>query len=211
MARFDILGFQYPDNAGDPLISGKIFVFESGTTTPKDTFADVNLAIKNTNPIILSAAGRPPNIFFNGSARMVLTDSAGGQIDVNDPVGGEIEEGVFSPWNVLTIYNTPDIVVGSDGLFYISITSGNQGNDPTTPDLVSWSEIRFLRVWNPNESYSINRVVQGSDGLLYTSLINNNLGNDPVTDSVNWRSATTIQLDDLTQAVVSDYAFNNFG
>ena len=75
MARFGSIGKQYFDNSGYPLISGKLYFYESGTSTPKTTYADVNQSIPNTNPVILSAAGRQPNIFFNGSAKVVLTDS----------------------------------------------------------------------------------------------------------------------------------------
>jgi len=189
MARFGTLGSQYFDSAGDPLINGKIYFFESGTDTDKDTFADVNLTIANTNPVILSGAGRQPNIFFNGTAKSILTDSDDVQIEVRDPVGGESIDGSFSPWDAATIYNHPDIVVGSDSLFYKSITNGNENNDPTS-DEVNWSEVRFTTIWNANETYSINRIVEGSDGLLYTSLIDVNLNNDPTTDDVNWLPST---------------------
>jgi hypothetical protein len=185
MARFGTLGTQYFDNAGDPLVSGKIFFYESGTTTPKDTFADINLSIVNPNPVVLTAAGRQPNIFFNGAARAVLTDKDSVQIEVRDPVGGEFEEGVFSPWNPLTIYNTPDIVTGSDGNFYLSISNGNQNNDPTTSP-ANWEQIKFIEVWNPNYAYPLHAVAQGSDGFLYVSQSNGNLNNDPTTDTVNW-------------------------
>jgi hypothetical protein len=191
MARFGTLGTQYFDNAGDPLINGKIYFKESGTDTDKDTFADVTLETKNPNPVILSGAGRQPNVFFNGSARAILTDSNDVQVEVRDPVGGDVEEGAFSTWDSLTIYTTSDIVIGSDGLFYLSITNGNQDNDPTT-DAVNWSEIRFIRIWNVNETYSVNRIVEGSDGLLYTSQIDNNLGNDPSTDTTNWKSSVYV-------------------
>ena len=209
MARFSSLGKQYFDNSGDPLIDGKIYFKESGTDTDKDTFADVNLSIANPNPVILSGAGRQPNIFFSGSAKAILTNSDDVQIEVRDPVGGEAEEGAFSSWNSITIYNQPDIVVGSDGLFYLSITGGNQNNDPAT-DLVNWSEIRFVRIWNANETYTIDRVVEGSDGLLYTSEINDNLNNDPTTDLVNWKPSTEATADNLSNASTVDYAYNNF-
>ncbi len=87
MARFRSIGIQYLDGAGDPLIDGKLFFFESGTTTPKDTFADINETILNTNPVILSGEGRQPNIFFTGSARGILTDSDDVQIEERDPIG----------------------------------------------------------------------------------------------------------------------------
>ena len=209
MGRFGSIGTQYFDNAGNPLIDGFIQFLDSGTDTDKDTFADVNLSKENANPVPLSAAGRQPNIFFNGSARGILFNSAMEQIEERDPLGGETEEGVFSDWNSITIYNQSSIVVGSDGLFYLSIANANQDNDPVT-DPVNWSEIRFIRLWNPNETYLLNRVVQASDGLFYTSLINNNLNNDPVTDLVNWKPSVESTENNLTNASVTDYAYNNF-
>jgi len=87
MARFGSLDTQYFDDAGDPLVSGKIYFYESGTTTPKATYADVNYTIANSNPVILTAAGRQPNIFFEGVAKAILTKSDNTQILVRDPVG----------------------------------------------------------------------------------------------------------------------------
>ena len=210
MARYDRVGEQLTDNAGDPLVGGKLFFFNSGTNTDKDTFKDVNLSIPNTNPVLLTGAGRVPNIFFNGSARVILTDRDSVQIEVKDPIGGEFEEGVFSPWNSLTIYNDPDIVVGSNGLFYISITDGNQGNDPTL-DAVNWTQFKLLRVWNPNEVYAVNSPTQGTDGKIYISLTAGNLNNNPVSSPVEWGASSISDLDNLTRASVADYAFNNFG
>ena len=44
MARFGDFD-QYLDNAGDPLSNGKLYFYESGTTTPKTTYSDINNSI----------------------------------------------------------------------------------------------------------------------------------------------------------------------
>jgi len=213
MARFGTLGQQYFDDDGLPLINGFILFTESGdANTLKDTFSDVNLtpALINENPVPLSAAGRQPDIFFNGTANAILFTADGVQIDQKDPIGGETLEGSFSPWDALTIYNIPDIVVGSDNNFYISITDGNSDNNPIT-DAVNWTQIYFTRSWNLNETYSVNNIVQATDGLIYISLINTNLNNDPATDDgTKWGPSSLANLDDLTQSVISMYAFINF-
>ena len=209
MARFGKIGEQYFDDAGDPLVFGKLYFYNSGTTTAKDTYADVNLGTPNQNPVILTAAGRQPNIFFTGSARVVLTKNDETQVEVRDPEGGETEEGVFSPWNTLTIYNTPDIVVGSDGLFYLSITSGNQSNDPTT-DSVNWTQIKFIRVWNANETYPLAKIVEGSDGKLYTAATGDNLGNNPISDTINWNPAADADTPNAVKSGGRTFAYNNF-
>jgi len=44
----------------------------------------------------------------------------------------------FTTWDSTVTYNTDDVVQGSDGRWYISITDNNSGNDPTT-DTTNWS------------------------------------------------------------------------
>lgn len=198
MGRFINPVPQYSGDDKEPLIDGKLFFFESGSATLKDVFADVNESIPLSNPVILSGAGRVPNIFYSGSARVKLTDSDEVQIYDRDPVETSSSgQGGFPDWNSVSIWNIPDVVVGGDERFYISLTNGNQGNDPTTSPL-NWSEIKFTGVFNVNETYEIADIVQASDGLLYVSKSNGNLNNDPLTDVVNWGPAsnnadTTIQ------------------
>ncbi len=176
---------QFFDDAGDPLISGKMFYFESGTSTPKTTFADVNLSIANTHPVVLTADGRLPNVFFDGTARMKLTNSADVQIWDVDPVGGENIGGNFEAWNPLVIYSINDIVEGSDGNFYISFTNGNVGNDPVSSPAF-WEQSAFIRVWNTNVTYAIGDTVKASDNNFYTSLVAANQGNDPTVSPTEW-------------------------
>ena len=215
MSRYSNPVPQYLDSAGKPYVDGKIFFYLSGTNTFQDTFKDVNLSIANANPIVLAADGRVPNIFLKSAVYNVLftgTDSVTGlltQVWQRDSVGGEGAEGSFSPWNSLTIYNEPDIVVVNDK-FYLSITDGNQGNDPST-DTVNWSEIKFIGVWNTNQTYVLHDVVQGSDGSLYTSQTASNAGNDPTTDSVNWSPSIDLPTDNLASAVKAQFSFESFG
>jgi hypothetical protein len=48
---------QFLDALGVPLIGGKLYVYQAGSTTLADTFQDQNLTTKNQNPIPLDAAG----------------------------------------------------------------------------------------------------------------------------------------------------------
>ena len=45
MARFGTLSTQYFDNAGNPLVSGKIGFKDSGTNDDKNTYADIDETI----------------------------------------------------------------------------------------------------------------------------------------------------------------------
>jgi hypothetical protein len=208
MSRFGSLGTQYFDNSGDPLTAGKIYFYEPGTSTAKDTYSDEDMTILNTNPVILDAAGRQPDVFFSGTARAVLKTSADVLVEERDPVGGDPSGISFPDWDTDTVWNIPDLVVGSDGNFYVSITDSNQGNDPTS-SAANWTQVRFIRVWNTNETYAIADIVEGSNGLLYSAVTGSNQGNNPTTDTTNWKSATSSSVEAIIHSASMTYAYNN--
>ena len=208
MARFGQIGKQFFDDSGLPLISGKLYFYETGTLTPKDTFADVNLTIANTNPVILSAAGRQPNVFFDGSAKVILTSSDTVQIEVRDPEGGSIT-GNFDDWNALLIYDIASVVVSGDK-YYQSRAAANQGNDPATSP-VWWQEVEFIALWNSTATYALNATVKASNGLFYLSLISSNTGNDPISSPAQWGATVDVTPPENILVSARLYSFDNFG
>jgi len=90
MAKISPYAFwQKFDDNGDPLAGGKLYTYEAGTTTNKQTFTDADETSINTNPVILDAAGRADVWLDSGSYKFVLTDSADVTIDtVDDIIGG---------------------------------------------------------------------------------------------------------------------------
>lgn len=189
MSRFGTLGTQLSDDSGSPLISGLINFFEPGTTTRKNTYSDVNLTTANSNPLVLTAAGRlPSDVYYSGSIDARLTTSDGVIVEIKSDLGGS-DGDVFNLWSSALNYSADDIVVGSDGFYYRSIASNNEGNDPTAI-AASWEQIKFLAVWNTNVSYIADDVAQGSDGYLYSCVVANS-GNDPISDDgTNWRRSS---------------------
>lgn len=208
MSRFGDIGRQYFDNAGDPLVSGKLYFYSSGTDTLKTTYADSSLTIANSNPVVLTAAGRQPNIFFSGTAKVILTDADSVQIEVRDPVGGDTTDSAFADWTSSAVYNIPDIVRGSDENYYMSISDANIGNDPTTSP-ANWTQIDLIKVYNANEIYGLGDLVKGSDNLLYKSNITANTS-DPVTNSINWSPAASASTEPAVRAAGFIYALQNF-
>jgi hypothetical protein len=53
-------GWQFFDDSGVPLAGGKLATYLAGTTTPAPTYTDSTGTTPNPNPVILDAAGRPP-------------------------------------------------------------------------------------------------------------------------------------------------------
>jgi hypothetical protein len=103
MARFSY-NQRYLDANGDPLAGGKLYFYESGTTTPKTTYSEVSQTTPNTNPVILDAGGLMSDVFFTGSVKLVIKDADDVQINVIDPVGGD----TLSAAEVKTLYESND-------------------------------------------------------------------------------------------------------
>jgi hypothetical protein len=132
-ARFGNLGTQYFTDDSVVLGGGSVTFYEPGTTTLKNTYSDSAQSILNTNPVLLDAAGRLPNVFFSGLAKAVLKDSDGEIIQTRDPVGDfSAGDESFSTWSADVSYSVNDVVAGSDGYFYVSLINDNVANDPTS-------------------------------------------------------------------------------
>jgi hypothetical protein len=89
-------GTQLFNNSGALLVSGKIFVYQAGTTTPIDTWTTSDQSVKNANPIVLDSTGRVVNqIWLQGgnAYKFIVQDPFGNQIGgtwdnivgINDP------------------------------------------------------------------------------------------------------------------------------
>lgn len=201
MSRFGGLNTRYFDDNGDPLADGKVYFYESGSLlTAKTTYADVQQTIPNDNPVVLSAGGVLPNVFFSGTANAVLTDANDVVIESRDPVGATDLDGAFAEWVPQKVYTRRDVVTGSDGRYYLSLANGNIGNNPTSGG-AEWSRVQFIENWNAAANYSEDSIVL-SGGQLYASITDDNQGNDPATDAVNWLPlATGFELGDIAFSV----------
>ena len=168
--------------------NGSLRFYKPGTDTELVTFKDELETIPNPTIVPVLPNGNIGNVFFQGSARVVYLDEFDQQYAVRDPVGVETGLGNFTLWVTTVSYDLNDIVKGSNGRFYLSLSNANIGNDPTLT-AASWEEIRFTGVWNSNITYAIGNVVLTIDGNLWKSLTAT-AGNDPSNDDgTNWLPA----------------------
>jgi hypothetical protein len=74
--------FTATDSNGAPIAGAKLYFYENGTTTPKDTYSDIDLTVPNEWPVIADGAGRfTVDIFMDTDAyRVKLTDENDVQI-----------------------------------------------------------------------------------------------------------------------------------
>ena len=56
---------------GQPLVGGKLYTYDAGTTTPRLTWNDSAQTAPNTNPIILDARGEA-TVFWSGAYKVEL-------------------------------------------------------------------------------------------------------------------------------------------
>lgn len=65
---------QFIDYNGEPLINGKVYTYEAGTTTPKLSWKDQDEISFNTNPVILDDSGRA-EIWINGAYKIIINNA----------------------------------------------------------------------------------------------------------------------------------------
>ena len=148
--------------------------------------------------MVLTAAGRQPNVFFPGIAKAILTDADSVQILVRDPVGETVST-FGAAWIPSKVYQANDVVAGTDNEFYVSITNNNENNDPVTTTGF-WTFLYSVE-WNPAMIYKVGSVVT-YDTIVYQSLQNTNLNQNPSTATTYW---VPIQLAWMS---TSTYALN---
>ena len=86
MAQFYPPKFTALDGNGTTIPGAKLYFYETGTSTPKDSYSDSALTTPNTNPVLADGAGRFEEIFLNGEYKVVFTDASDATIWTVDPV-----------------------------------------------------------------------------------------------------------------------------
>lgn len=89
MALYPDIVPQALDNDGQPISGAGLYFYESGTTTPLDTFSEESLSSANANPVVADAAGRFGPIYLSSeNYKVVLKDAGGVTIWSRDPISG---------------------------------------------------------------------------------------------------------------------------
>lgn len=107
---------QFFDSNGDPLASGKVYTYESGTTTNKATYTDQAAGTPHANPVILDSAGRA-QIWISGSYKFVIKDSSDATIDTTDVVSAFATSAGGSVDDIINDF-TEDTIVAADSVIF---------------------------------------------------------------------------------------------
>lgn len=76
---------QFIDKNGKPLVGGRIYTYEAGTSTPKSTWEDQQKITLNDWPATLDDAGRAP-VWIDGAYKVIITDKNDVEIYTADNV-----------------------------------------------------------------------------------------------------------------------------
>lgn len=99
MSYFNVLPGtkQLFDSDGVPLDGGFVYVYDAGTTTPKDSYPTYDDAVAgtnaNANPVELDSSGRA-NIWISGNAKITVKDSALATIYTEDDINPDQSQDV---------------------------------------------------------------------------------------------------------------------
>lgn len=88
---------KFTDDSGAPLVGGKIYTYEAGTTTPLETYTDATEDTANANPIILDSNGACDMWLGSRAYKFVITDSADVTLKTIDNVNQASENTESSP------------------------------------------------------------------------------------------------------------------
>ena len=88
-----------------PASGAKLSFFETGTSTPKDTFTTAAATIANANPVIADSNGVFPDIFISGTYKVILTDKNDVQTGFGekDPIKETVDSGFIDKLNPDTL------------------------------------------------------------------------------------------------------------
>lgn len=114
MAKLNFLGgkVQILDGSGDPLSGGKVYFYEPGTSTAKDTYTDSSLGTANANPVILDSAGRA-TIWLSGDYKVTVHTSADVLVYTEDNINPTTSENEDS-FNLVDNGSFEDNTLGDD-------------------------------------------------------------------------------------------------
>ena len=213
MAKLSPLGpFRAFDSTGAPLLGGKLYTYEAGTSTPKTTYTDADEGTPNLNPIILDSEGYADVWLDEGSYKLVLDDSSDVEQWSVDNVTGDTStafgSSVVSQSSNLTVtnaYNNNIFIctdtftftllpaADADAGFYIVVTNKGTGDITIDPDSSETINSTTTLVLKPGQS-----AIVSTDNSEWWSILD-------FTGTVNFSGAINeAKGDDITSAASID-------
>lgn len=110
-----------------PIVDGYVYFYESGTTTPKNTYTTAAGNVANANPIRLNARGETPSgVFGSGTYTIKLCDADNAEIWTQDDVEVYALAAAAETFPSWVFDNTTNGLAGTtDGDYFATCTPGS--------------------------------------------------------------------------------------
>jgi hypothetical protein len=192
---------QFFGNDGKPLVGGKLYTYEAGTTTPLVTYTNYLGTTPNSNPVILDSRGEASVWLGNGTRyKFVLKDANNVEIWTQDylvaGVGAD-GAGAYGTWPISISGNAATATSVSGG-YVQSITAGTNitiGGTATNPVINAASAGGTVTSVSGAGQYGFSLTggpITGSGTLTVTPPTPSTSGNVLMSDGTNWTSQTFI-------------------
>ena len=151
MANFaPLIRFKETNEAGVPLVGGKLWTYIAGTTTPLATYSDVDNT-PNTNPVILDSFGEADVLLGASSYKFLLTDSLDNLVWERDNISIPQVENGFSTGDIKFALKT----VADSGWVLMDDKSIGSAGSGATGRANSDTQALFLLLWaNVSNAYA---------------------------------------------------------
>lgn len=133
---------QFFDNNGIPLVGGKLYTYEAGSTTPQATYTSNAGTVAHTNPIVLDAAAKVPGgetwLLQNKSYKFIIKTSNDVLVGTYDNIIG-INDAAFT--------HTPANFTGDGSTIIFTL--------PVIPLNENWTQVYINGVYQFKNTYSV--------------------------------------------------------
>ena len=130
------------DSTGTPYAGAKANFYETGTTTPADTYEDAALNTAHSNPVVADSAGQFPAIYLDPdvSYRCIITESDDTQIDDIDPVWLPVKAAnvTFADAQGYWVFDDVESVLNEIGANYAQSSGTNTWSQRQTHNADIW-------------------------------------------------------------------------
>jgi len=166
---------QFFDINGDPLVGGKVYTYEAGTTTPLTTYTDNTGASANPNPVILNARGEASIWLGAGIYKFRLTDADDVELWTVDyiaaPISG-VSPALSGNVTIDTNSSLPALKITQTG-FGVALRVQDEADPDSTPTVIDNAGQLGIGTASPSQKVDIsggNLAFTSTAGTLYATV-----------------------------------------
>lgn len=148
----NVLASGVVDASGNPLDSGKAYIYEVGTTTPVTAYQDAELSLPHSNPIVLNSVGKA-EAYVNQDVRVLIEDANGTTIDDIDAIGTN----TALTNEILTIGGSSSDILELNSSIRGNVNPINDNQYTVGTDTKRWKEGHFVDLYGDIKGGKISR------------------------------------------------------